>query len=110
VHILKSEFLQVEREDAHFDFLKECFDIFRASSFHLFENVYFEYLKIENINEFISKYSFSLFDSSVFDSLSFVLKSSKRPLPPNRYLSKSILESNNIFSLKSEIDSLKQQL
>jgi hypothetical protein len=109
-HILKSEFLQIESEDALFDFLNEYFTIFGAYSFHLFENVYFEYLKIENINEFISKYSFSHFDSSVFDSLSFVLKSAKRPLPPNRYLSKSILEPNNLFSLKSEIDSLKQQL
>jgi hypothetical protein len=38
------------------------------------------------------------------------LKSAKRPLPPNRYLLKSILETNNLISLKSEIDSLKQQL
>jgi hypothetical protein len=41
------------------------------------------------------------------------LKSSKRSLPSNRYLSKSTFESNqiqNIYSLKSENDSLKVEL
>jgi hypothetical protein len=75
----------------------------------LFENIYFEYLTIENIEKFISKYSFSNFTSKVFDSLSFVFKSSKRSLPSNCYLSKIEIESNNIFSLKSEIESLKSE-
>jgi hypothetical protein len=54
--ILKNEFLIIESEDSLFEFLNEYFCIFGRSGFYLFENIYFEYLKIENIEKFISNY------------------------------------------------------
>jgi hypothetical protein len=90
--------------------LNEYFDVFRNSSFYLFENIYFENLTIENIEIFISKYSFSNFTSSVFNSLSFIFKSSKRSIPSNRYLSQINCESNNLFSLKSTIETLTNEV
>jgi hypothetical protein len=106
--ILQSPKLKLKSEESLFEFLLKCFEKWKDQSISLFECLYFEYLKEQNLSKFFEKISKFHLPPSLVESLSFIFQSENRFVHSNRHSSQANLNSiHSLTEIRRQCENLK---